>query len=127
LSSASKQGARRPPLDGEDAVVEDDVTEDEGDDSGKLHNCKTCGKTFTQSGNMNRHQLVHSNDRRFRCSECGKSFTQKAHLKTHSNIHSGRRDHGCTVCEKRFSQLGHLKTHLRIHERARGRHAGTVL
>lgn len=90
-----------------------------GDDAGgkKPFVCKVCGKIFTQSGNLSRHRLVHSQEKPFQCNVCSKRFSQKSHLKTHQNVHSGERAFQCQICEKKFSQLGHLKTHINVHLR----------
>jgi len=51
--------------------------------------CNICGKSFSQSGDLNRHLLIHNGDRKFEClfSECDKKFTQKAHLEAHKLTH----------------------------------------
>ena len=39
--------------------------------------CPQCGKRFTQSGNLARHRMVHTQEKPFPCTQCSKRFSQK--------------------------------------------------
>jgi uncharacterized Zn-finger protein len=47
--------------------------------------CVYCGKTFSQKGNMERHQRQHTGERPFACPFCTCSYTRKETLKVHIN------------------------------------------
>jgi len=47
--------------------------------------CVYCGKTFSQKGNMERHQRQHTGERPFACPHCSCSYTRKETLKVHIN------------------------------------------
>jgi len=47
--------------------------------------CVYCGKTFSQKGNMERHQRQHTGERPFACPHCTCSYTRKETLKVHIN------------------------------------------
>ena len=40
------------------------------------HKCDSCGKSFTESGNLKKHMLIHEGKRNYKCDSCGKSFTR---------------------------------------------------
>nr|CDJ88226.1 Zinc finger domain containing protein [Haemonchus contortus] len=45
--------------------------------------CQFCDKCFTNQGNMQVHQRVHTGEKPYSCSACGKSYAQKVGLKIH--------------------------------------------
>lgn len=45
--------------------------------------CQYCAKTFTNQGNMQVHQRVHTGERPYSCIGCGKCYAQKIGLKIH--------------------------------------------
>eukprot|EP00039_Didymoeca_costata_P001621 m.53855 g.53855 ORF g.53855 m.53855 type:complete len:349 (+) comp10884_c0_seq3:245-1291(+) len=81
------------------------------------YQCDICGKIFNQSGNLNRHRVVHTRERPFKCQICGKGFSQKSHVRTHQTVHTGLKAFECKYCDKKFSQLGHLNGHLERHRK----------
>ncbi|XP_010141763.1 PREDICTED: transcription factor E4F1, partial [Buceros rhinoceros silvestris] len=68
----------------------------------KPYKCDECGKEFTKSYLLKRHQEVHVNERRFRCGECGKLYKTIAHVKGHRRVHSDERPYSCPTCGKRY-------------------------
>lgn len=51
----------------------------------KEYNCHSCGKRFTQKGNLKTHvRSVHTKEKPFVCGMCGKSFSQKVSATCHS-------------------------------------------
>ena len=45
--------------------------------------CDRCSYSATTSGNLRRHQLIHTEVRQFQCSMCAAKFRQKTHLVRH--------------------------------------------
>lgn len=65
---------------------------------------------YTASGNMRKHL----------CKVCGKGFTTSGHLARHNRIHTGVKNHTCSYpgCGAKFSRhdncMQHYKTHLKV-------------
>ncbi|XP_072040545.1 uncharacterized protein [Amphiura filiformis] len=74
--------------------------------------CKTCGKQFSSTANMQRHMITHRpNPRPYACNYCSATFTQSCSRQAHERKHTGERPYGCSFCDKKFTQKSNQKTH----------------
>ncbi|XP_041645714.1 zinc finger protein 665-like [Cheilinus undulatus] len=85
----------------------------------KLFSCKTCGKRFSNSANLSRHNVIHTGERPHTCETCGKGFRLYQALKTHMVVHTGERPYSCSICGRRFTQSSNLGRHMSIHDNIR--------
>lgn len=79
--------------------------------------CEICKQTFTTKGNLRRHKMSHSGEKRFECEVCKKRFRRSSHLAEHKTMHTGIRAFTCDVCQKKFKRSCHLLDHKKIHTR----------
>ncbi len=77
--------------------------------------CAICDKGFKHKQLLQRHSLVHSDDRPFICDVCGATFKTRANLYNHSNIHNEEKPFQCTYCDAKFSHKTSLILHTRWH------------
>ncbi|CAB3994510.1 zinc finger 271-like [Paramuricea clavata] len=108
----------------------------QSENSDKIYECQTCGKTFNRRTYLQLHEKIHG-EKCYKCNICDKSFSQPAGLWIHkkhqsclkrnspSNIDTspcnangqfddGKR-HKCDICNRRFSQKHLLTYHKRTH------------
>ncbi|XP_075145738.1 suppressor of Hairy wing [Haematobia irritans] len=98
--------------------------EDQHRNRGKPFACKLCGKDFTRSYHLSRHQKYSScsanESDTMQCKVCNKSFYRldnlRAHLKQHLGNHVTKKsEYMCPICKKCFYSLSTLNIHTRTH------------
>ncbi|XP_011819511.1 PREDICTED: zinc finger protein 556 [Colobus angolensis palliatus] len=81
----------------------------------RRYKCSQCGKLFTHSSSLMRHQRAHSGQKLYTCKECGKAFSRPSYLQTHEKTHSGEKPYACQSCGKTFLRSHSLTEHVRTH------------
>lgn len=97
---------------------ESDTSSSDSPSREKKHKCKImgCGKAFRFPSELQRHELMHSNNRPFQCpvKKCQKSFKRLDILKNHMKVHTKETPYSCPqpLCGKRFANRAALTYHL---------------
>ena len=64
---------------------------------------------FSQSSNLNKHYLTHTNEKPFKClwPNCNKCFKQSSNLNKHRLVHTGEKPFACDYpqCNKRYAVM----------------------
>uniref|UniRef100_A0A673L452 C2H2-type domain-containing protein n=1 Tax=Sinocyclocheilus rhinocerous TaxID=307959 RepID=A0A673L452_9TELE len=83
----------------------------------KPYHCDYCERAFSDPtlGNLKAHLKIHIADGPLKCKECGKQFTTSGNLKRHLRVHSGEKPFVCMHCQRAFADPGALQRHVRIH------------
>ncbi|XP_030392020.1 zinc finger protein 391-like [Gopherus evgoodei] len=113
LSENTKACETQQRPEGKFSILSDPVTSDRINLEETRFTCHECGKSFSQSSALFRHQRIHTGEKPYECSECGKCFTDSSALISHQRIHPGEAPHTCSECRKIFSRNFTLNTRCR--------------
>ncbi|XP_017109559.2 gastrula zinc finger protein XlCGF57.1 [Drosophila bipectinata] len=82
------------------------------------HKCSVCGKSYRQAVNLKNHiTTAHEHRKQFACPQCPKSFALKERLRLHMRLHSGEKPYPCALCDKKFARGGQLQQHMVSHHK----------
>ncbi|XP_071391554.1 zinc finger protein 91-like [Centroberyx affinis] len=94
------------------SIKENTVNVSQSQGKRKALTCETCGKTFTRTSDVRRHQLTHTGERPFHCSQCDRTFQHSWDLAKHENKHHGAAiSFSCQLCRNSFTNLRALTVH----------------
>ncbi|KXJ83924.1 hypothetical protein RP20_CCG026951 [Aedes albopictus] len=81
----------------------------------KQPSCNICHKTFTATSSLERHMLLHTNEKPHVCPKCGISFRRALLLRHHMQMeHEGRNPHVCAECQEQFKNYHQLYIHKQV-------------
>lgn len=86
-----------------------------GDKYPRKFSCATCGKTFKQRYEHDRHMRTAHTEQGFKqyeCHLCNRQFGRKDGLIYHLRIHAGIKPYTCKKCGKEFTNPGNYKKHM---------------
>lgn len=74
-----------------------------------------CGKAFSRSTLLRRHEKVHSDQPKFLCAYCERPFLSKEEWEKHTQNHQKKRPFACEFCGKSFAFKQGLERHEVVH------------
>ena len=80
---------------------------------------ENCEKKYATQTHLDRHIMIHTNERPYQCDDCGMAFSQKGTLKEHVRTHTGEKPYQCEECPNAYAQGGSFHAHLRSHKDAK--------
>ncbi|BFZ00054.1 hypothetical protein BsWGS_03093 [Bradybaena similaris] len=82
----------------------------------KPYKCDICGKWFKYRTYLStHHKIIHSKEKAYKCDFCGKAFSVSSYLSRHKRRHTDEKPYKCDVCGQGFNYSSYLSTHKRIH------------
>lgn len=84
--------------------------------SEKVYKCTECDYYSFNKYNVNKHNIIHDTNLKFKCQRCSKSFRRKQEYKQHLKYHSGEKVYRCHFdgCEMKFVVKRDLTRHIKF-------------
>ncbi|XP_014680807.1 PREDICTED: zinc finger protein 236-like [Priapulus caudatus] len=85
---------------------------------GRHHVCETCGKVFTRTNDLKRHEFWHKGVKPIKCTKanCHFSCRSKSHLSEHVRVKHANTTHLCHLCGVKYKSQRCLAAHVSVHE-----------
>ncbi|KAM3911151.1 uncharacterized protein RB166_019840 isoform 2-T2 [Leptodactylus fuscus] len=81
----------------------------------KIQVCQECGQCFSTRSALEMHIKTHKGDKQWPCPDCGKFLYSKSGLERHQLIHVRDKPVPCPQCGKCFTKQSNFEMHLRLH------------
>ena len=81
----------------------------------KVLNCTECGKAFSNTTTLKKHESIHTGEKPFSCSQCDYKCSTSGYLRVHERTHTGEKQFSCSQCDYKCSRSSNLKIHEKTH------------
>ncbi|XP_061424199.1 MDS1 and EVI1 complex locus protein EVI1-A-like isoform X2 [Lethenteron reissneri] len=74
-------------------------------DAGQIYECRDCDRIFPNAYSLERHMVIHTDEREYKCDQCPKAFNWKSNLIRHQMSHDNGKRFECENCDKVFTAV----------------------